>query len=117
MQPCAPSQYHAEFRIDVSDIPDWTQIEVFNRAQSLLTLLPTGNPPSELLVELTLTGGVHTLSALVTHKDGTTMSTTDIVAFTVVPEPGGQVLCLALVGSLLVRSRHSGSAQRGNSAR
>jgi hypothetical protein len=87
-----------ELRIDTSLVQDWSKIELLNYNELLLEITATNSPQTSVLLDVTLdTPGVYGLSALVTHGDGVTVSTTDLIGLTVVPEPPTFVLLLALI--------------------
>ncbi len=91
-------------RINTSQVPDWTKVELFNYAQSLAVIAGTGSLQNDAIFNVTLPGaGVYGLSALVTHADGVTVSTTGVKAFIAVPEPSSLMLLAA--GVLLLRRR------------
>lgn len=83
-------------KLDLSAIPDWTKVELFNYAEPIMELTPSGLPKSLLMLQVPIpTDGIYGLSALVTHGDGT-ISTTNPLAygaiFLPVPEPSAWYL-------------------------
>ena len=105
--PFLPPDFHLEawvglaeaplaLKLDLSGIPDWTKVEVFNYAQSIMVIDSNGAPQSLLMLEVPIpTDGIYGLSALVTHGDGT-ISTTNPLAYgaiySPVPEPSAAFL-------------------------
>jgi hypothetical protein len=94
------AQAPLRLKIDLSAIPDWTMIEVFNYANSVLKFTPSDNPAALLTLEVPIpTSGIYGFSALVTHGDGVTISTSNPLAYgtiLAIPEPSS--LCLFLIG-------------------
>jgi poly(3-hydroxybutyrate) depolymerase len=84
--------------LDLSQIPDWTKVEVFNYAQKIYELSPGVAPQSLIALELPIPrDGIYGISALVTHADGVTISTTNPLSYAAffaisVPEPGAMPL-------------------------
>jgi hypothetical protein len=76
-----------QLTLDVSAIPSWTKIELFNYAEAVLTMTPSSSLATELELSVPVSRGIHGFSALVTHADGQTTSTTNLLAFTAIPEP------------------------------
>jgi hypothetical protein len=112
--------------LELSAIPDWTKIQVFNYAQPVLELT-AGNLPQSL-VSLSMpipTDGIYGLSALVTHADGVTISTTNPLAYGAiylpVPEPSGTLLLLlvsiGLSGAMISSSRAARALDHRRSTR
>jgi dienelactone hydrolase len=105
-----------KLQLNLSGTPGWTKIELFNDAQSLLQLTPDGIPQSLLNLDVPIpSSGVYGLSALVTHADGQTLSTTNLLVYTAVPEPSALLMSwiAAAVATLSMRStgrRNFGSA-------
>jgi len=98
-----------KLQLNLSGTPDWTKIELFNDAQSLLQVTPSGTP--QLLLNLNVPivrSGVYGLSALVTHADGHTLSTTNLLVYTNVPEPLGSILMFVsgIVTAPFFRRKH-----------
>jgi hypothetical protein len=86
------------FKLDLTAIPDWTKIELLNYSTPVLTVTPGPSPAATLRLEAPIPApGVYGFSALVTHADGVTVSTTNVLAFTTVPEPGGAAIILAAI--------------------
>jgi hypothetical protein len=84
--------------VDLSQTPGWTKLELLNYAESISTVFPSAVPETMLTLDVPiLRRGVYGLSALVTHADGTTLSTTNLLAYSAVPEPATVVLLLAAV--------------------
>jgi hypothetical protein len=89
--------------LELSAIPDWTKIQVFNYAVPVLELNASSLPQSLVSLSVPIpTDGIYGISALVTHSDGETISTTNPLAFGAiylpVPEPNGTVLLLLGIG-------------------
>jgi len=90
-----------QLQLDLSGAPGWTKIELVAGAQSLLQLTPAGISQSLLNLDVPfLSSGVYGLSALVTHADGHTLSTTNLLVYTAVPEPG--VLSMSLIAAAVL---------------
>ena len=82
----APATLRLE--LDLTSLADWTKVELLNYASPVLTVTPGPSPAATLLLEAPIPApGVYGFSALVTHADGVTVSTTNVLAFTTVPEP------------------------------
>jgi hypothetical protein len=101
--------------LDLSAIPDWTKVELFNYAQPILTLLSGATAESTLTLDVPISRrGVYALSALITHADGVTRSTTNLLAYTAVPEPAGVVLLLIGIAALpRIHCQHRPEARNG----
>ena len=87
-----------DVRIDTSSLADWAKVELFDYAQKVGEVMGGQDPMTTAIVTTTLSPGrVHALTALVTHADGATVSTTDIatVLTVPVPEPSSAILLLA----------------------
>ena len=93
--------------LDLSAVPDWTKIELFNYAESVLTLIPTETLVSIVTLDAPIPHpGVYGFSALVTHAGGLTFSTTNALAYTAVPEPCAAVVAVTgIFVVLLLRLR------------
>jgi hypothetical protein len=85
-------------QLDVSAISNWSKIEVFNYAERIMEISPSGGTQSLLMLDVPIPAeGIYGISALVTHSDGVTISTTNPLAYGAVipvPEPGGEGLFL-----------------------
>jgi len=93
-------------RVNTSRIADWTKVELFDYAQKLGEVM-AGQGSTSAVVSTTLSPGrVHALTALVTHADGVTARSTNIVTVltAVVPEPASALL-LGFVAPILLRRR------------
>jgi hypothetical protein len=96
-------------KIDATGLSGWTKIDVLNYGDTVLNLTPdqfTGNL-LPFLVPITH-GGVYAFSALITHADGSTQSTTNLltlVAVAPVPEPATIVGAAIAVTSLAASIR------------
>jgi hypothetical protein len=78
-----------ELQLDLTAISDWTKIELLNYATPVLTVTPGISPAATLVLQAPIPApGVYGFSALVTHADGVTVSTSNVLALTTVPEPG-----------------------------
>jgi hypothetical protein len=101
-----------QLRLNLAGLPGWTKVELFNGAQSLLEVLPSGPPQSLLTLSAPIFGaGVYGLSALVTKADGQTLSTSNLLVFTAIPEPttiGSLLTCAFVLTCTLVRRKRSG---------
>ena len=87
-----------QLQVNLSGLPGWTKVELFSGAQSLLQVLPSGPPQSLLKLNAPILGpGVYGLSALVTKADGNTISTSNLLVFTAIPET--RTITLMLLGS------------------
>jgi hypothetical protein len=76
-------------RVNTSGMADWTKVELFDYAQKIGDVLAGGTPASTAIVPATLSaGGVHTLTALVSRGDGSTVRTTNIVTILTAAFPG-----------------------------
>ena len=90
-----------KLQLDLSGTPGWTKVEIFNGAQSILQRVPSTTLESALTLDVPINRwGVYGFSALVTHSDGHTISTTNLLGFTAVPEP--TTVCSVIVGLILV---------------
>jgi hypothetical protein len=80
-----------ELKLDVTGLPDWTKIEVLNYATPLSTVMAGQATGNQVTISVPIArGGVYGFSALVTHADGVTQSTSNLITFTAtVPEPDG----------------------------
>jgi len=77
-----------QLSLDVSAIPLWMKIEVFNYAEPVLTLTPSPSLTTELELSLPISGrGVFSFSALVTGANGQSLRTTNLLTYVAVPEP------------------------------
>jgi predicted esterase len=89
--------------LDLSAIPDWTKVELFNYAESILTLAPSDAAEDMLKLQLPIpNAGIYGLSALVTHGDGTISTTNPLVynAIARIPEPSAMCLLVVGIGAL-----------------
>lgn len=93
--------------VDVTLVPDWTKIEILNYAGLLTEATPAGQAgDGHVAMDVPLTGaGVYGLSALVTHGDGVTISTSNLVALTAIPEPATPATVAAAAGVVLLGRR------------
>jgi hypothetical protein len=101
-----------KLQLDLSTVPDWTDVELLDGASTLLQLLPSPGQPSVFTVNVPiLNAGVYGLSALVTKADGHTRSTSNLLVFTAIPEPAAATMlfigCSILVVHLRLRGRES----------
>ena len=95
-----------QLQLNLSGLPGWTKVELFNGAQSLLQVLPSGPPQSMLALYAPMSeSGVYGLSALVTKADGQTLSTSNLLVFTAVPETASGVLTLIGLATLAIHMR------------
>jgi dienelactone hydrolase len=77
-----------QLAIDVSAIPSWTKIELFNYSEPVLALTASTSLPTELEVNVPISGrGIFSFSALVTGADGQTLRTSNLLTYVAVPEP------------------------------
>jgi hypothetical protein len=84
----APATLGLDLEIDLTSLADWTKIELLNYSTPVLTVTPGPMPAGTLHLEAPIPApGVYGFSALVTHADGVTVSTSNVLAFTTVPEP------------------------------
>lgn len=92
-------------RVDTQALMGWSTIQLFDYDEYLAEVVSVDPSSSFADLHVMITRpGVHGLFALVTHADGVTMSTTDVLTYVVVPEPNMVLLLLALVASgLLLR--------------
>jgi hypothetical protein len=81
-------------RINTAVVPDWSKVELFDLGQKVGEVLAVGGPANAAIIPLTLSSGrVHSLTALVTHADGVTISPTHMVTIlTAIPEPSSAAL-------------------------
>jgi hypothetical protein len=93
-----------QLQLDLSGTPGWTNIELFNGAQALLRVLPAAGQPSKFTINVPiLNSGVYGLSALVTKADGHTLSTSNLLVFTAIPEPATAAMLLIAYSAIFVR--------------
>lgn len=96
-------------RLDATALPGWTKIEVLNYSTTLLTLTPDQFTGGVLTFPVPIvSGGVYAFSALVTHADGQTLSTTNLLTFIAappVPEPATIVSTAIAMIALAARIR------------
>jgi hypothetical protein len=86
-------------KIDLSAIPDWTKVEVFNYAEPLLTLTPGDAPVSLIKFEIPLPGeGIYGFSAVVTHSDSTISTTNPLMYGAIFPIPEPSSIWLLVLG-------------------
>jgi hypothetical protein len=95
-----------QLQLDLSGTPGWTNIELFNGAQPLLQVLPAAGQPSIVTLNAPiLKSGVYGLSALVTKADGHTLSTSNLLLFTAIPEPATAAMLFIGCSIVVVHSR------------
>lgn len=88
-----------DVHIDTSTLTDWSKVELFNYASKVGEAFRVGDGQATAIIGATLAaGGVHALTALVTHADGVTLSPSNVVTVLTsnVPEPSSQLLLFAL---------------------
>jgi hypothetical protein len=87
----APRPLNLPLEIDATKVTSWTKIDVLNYGETVLTLASEQFQGSILTFQIPITQrGTYALSALVTHSDGQTQSTTNLLAVVEagsVPEP------------------------------
>lgn len=100
-----------QLTLDVSALPSWSKIQLFNYAEPVLMLAASTSLPTELELDLPISGrGIFSFSALVTGADGQTVRTTNLLTYLAVPEPmTATTLLVAMIGGALARRRVSRS--------
>jgi hypothetical protein len=85
-------------RINTAAVPNWSKVELFDLGQKVGEILAAGSSATTAIIPTALSPArVHSLTALVTHADGVTVSTTHMATIlTAVPEPNSAVLWLAV---------------------
>lgn len=77
-----------QLTLDLSAFRSWSKIELFNYADLLLTVDASNLPAAEVELDVPIANpGTYAFSALLTHADGHTIRTTNLLGFTAVPEP------------------------------
>jgi hypothetical protein len=77
-----------KLKIDLAATPGWTKLELLNYAQTVLERTPATVPESMLTLDVPiLRRGVYGFSALVTLADGHTLSTSNVLEYSAIPEP------------------------------
>jgi dienelactone hydrolase len=98
-----------KFRLDLSELPGWTKVELFDGAQLVLQLMPSAIPEKDVMLNVPINrSGVYGFSAIVTGADGITKSATNLLGFTAIPEPttiSSMLLSFACVGLYAQRIR------------
>jgi dienelactone hydrolase len=111
----APSTLRLD--LNLAGVPGWTKVELFNYADSMLTLTPTISMPNLLTLDVPiLRRGIYGLSALVTLADGTTLRTTNLLAYAAIPEPAAVVQSLMGLLGLALCWRTTGRRKTGSYA-
>jgi hypothetical protein len=96
-----------QVRVQTS-ISDWTKVELFDYAEKIGEVTSGGDPMRTTVVPTLLSPGrVHALTALVTHGDGVTVSTSNVAAVLTapVPEPPSATILLGVAASAVVGRR------------
>jgi dienelactone hydrolase len=104
-----------QLRLDLTALPGWTKVELFNDAHLLEQLSPSGSTQNILNLDVpNLGSGVYGLSALVTGADGHTLSTTNLLVYTAVPEPSAiwMSIIAACVTGVSLRSNTRRNSQQ-----
>jgi dienelactone hydrolase len=100
-----------QLTLDVSAMPSWTKIELFNYAEPVLTLTSSPSLPTELEFDLPIFGrGIFSYSALVTAADRQTVRTTNLLTYLAVPEPTTAATFIVVVMLALFPSRACGTS-------
>jgi hypothetical protein len=93
-----------QLQLDLASLPGWKKVELFNGAQSLLQVLPSGSPQNLLTLNAPISGlGAYGLSALITKADGQSLTTSNLLVFTAIPEATSIQLALAAILLFTVR--------------
>jgi hypothetical protein len=83
-----------KLKVDLSDTPGWTKLELLNYAQTVIERIPSSVPESLLTLDVPIfRRGVYGFSALVTLADGHTLSTSNLLEYSAIPEPMTIVAC------------------------
>ena len=104
-----------QLRLDLTALPGWTKVELFNDAHLLEQLSSSGSTQNVLKVDIpNLGSGVYGLSALITGADGHTLSATNLLVYTAVPEPSAVLMSMIAlcVPSVSFRSNARRNSQR-----
>jgi hypothetical protein len=93
-----------KLKLDLSAVPGWTKVQLLNYSDPVLEQSATSGPGGVFAFDVPIFHtGVYAFSALVTHADGVTVSTTKPLAFTALPEPATAAVVLA--GFLCIPAR------------
>jgi hypothetical protein len=77
-----------KLQLDLIGLAGWTKIELLNYATPVLALAPAAAQGNTLVLDVPIPRpGVYGFSALITGADGVTQRTSNLLAFTAVPEP------------------------------
>ena len=92
--------------LDLTGTPGWTKVELLNYAQTVLEQTPAAVPESSLTLEVPIfRRGVYGFSALVTLADRQTLSTSNLLAYSAVPEPTTITTLMIVATTLGILSR------------
>ncbi len=100
---------NVQLRLDLSGTPGWTKVDILDGAKSVLEFGSTLSTPNLLTLNVPIDeSGVHGLSALVTKADGVTLTTSNLLVYTAVPEPAA--IYTAIVGLISLVVTHCRAA-------
>jgi hypothetical protein len=94
--------------LDATGMAGWTKIEILNYGSTVLTLTPDQFTGNLLTFPVPIPqGGMYAFSALVTHADGVTQSSTNLLSVTAigsVPEPATSTCVMIGIATLMTTS-------------
>jgi hypothetical protein len=111
----AENDFTFNITVNTSALSNFTKVELFSLSEKLDEHIRGAGLENSVFFDVTLPGpGVHAIYALVTHADGTTISTSNLRTYIAIPEPGsvGMGLVLAAAGLSMRRRKVGGLRSR-----